>query len=112
MRHVRVLALAALTAGLAHPLAAQPAQDAPRSFSSLVPAANFAPFAGLVMIERTGIDPATIDDVILGCANQAGEDNRNVARMCALLAGPHLPQRLRAPPPIATNADVPWRPFR
>jgi acetyl-CoA acetyltransferase len=34
-----------------------------------------------------GIDPATIDDVILGCANQAGEDNRNVARMAALLAG-------------------------
>ena len=33
------------------------------------------------------IDPAMIDDVILGCANQAGEDNRNVARMAALLAG-------------------------
>lgn len=41
--------------------------------------------AGLV--GRTGIDPAAIDDVILGCANQAGEDNRNVARMAALLAG-------------------------
>ena len=39
------------------------------------------------LIERTGIDPAGIDDVILGCANQAGEDNRNVARMAALLAG-------------------------
>src|SRR4051812_3879254 len=39
------------------------------------------------LIERTGIDPAAIDDVILGCANQAGEDNRNVARMAALLAG-------------------------
>ena len=37
-------------------------------------------------IERTGIDPADIDDVVLGCANQAGEDNRNVARMAALLA--------------------------
>ncbi len=36
---------------------------------------------------RTGIDPAAIGDVILGCANQAGEDNRNVARMAALLAG-------------------------
>ncbi len=34
-----------------------------------------------------GLDPAAIDDVILGCANQAGEDNRNVARMSALLAG-------------------------
>ncbi|MGH7676683.1 MAG: thiolase family protein, partial [Gemmatimonadales bacterium] len=39
------------------------------------------------VVERSGIDPATIDDVILGCANQAGEDNRNVARMAALLAG-------------------------
>lgn len=39
------------------------------------------------LIERTGIDPSAIDDVILGCANQAGEDNRNVARMAALLAG-------------------------
>jgi 3-oxoadipyl-CoA thiolase len=34
-----------------------------------------------------GIDPSRIDDVILGCANQAGEDNRNVARMALLLAG-------------------------
>jgi len=33
------------------------------------------------------LDPASIDDVILGCANQAGEDNRNVARMASLLAG-------------------------
>ena len=33
------------------------------------------------------LDPAAIDDVIMGCANQAGEDNRNVARMAALLAG-------------------------
>lgn len=39
------------------------------------------------LIERSGIDPAAIDDVILGSANQAGEDNRNVARMAALLAG-------------------------
>ncbi|HEY8376982.1 MAG TPA: thiolase family protein [Nannocystis sp.] len=39
------------------------------------------------LVDRTGIDPALIDDVILGCANQAGEDNRNVARMAALLAG-------------------------
>ena len=39
------------------------------------------------LVERTGLDPASIDDVILGCANQAGEDNRNVARMSALLAG-------------------------
>ena len=39
------------------------------------------------LVERSGIDPAIVEDVILGCANQAGEDNRNVARMAALLAG-------------------------
>src|SRR5919198_3429829 len=38
------------------------------------------------LVERTGLDPAEVDDVIAGCANQAGEDNRNVARMAALLA--------------------------
>jgi 3-oxoadipyl-CoA thiolase len=38
------------------------------------------------VVERSGIDPALIEDVILGAANQAGEDNRNVARMAALLA--------------------------
>ena len=38
-------------------------------------------------IERSGVAPADIEDVVLGCANQAGEDNRNVARMAALLAG-------------------------
>ena len=38
------------------------------------------------LIKRTGIDPSKIDDVILGCANQAGEDNRNIARMSLLLA--------------------------
>jgi 3-oxoadipyl-CoA thiolase len=36
---------------------------------------------------NVGLDPAAVDDVILGCANQAGEDNRNVARMAVLLAG-------------------------
>jgi len=39
------------------------------------------------LLERTGIDPALIEEVYLGCANQAGEDNRNVARMASLLAG-------------------------
>src|SRR5438067_7637740 len=39
------------------------------------------------LVERTGVDPLTIDDLILGCTNQAGEDNRNVARMALLLAG-------------------------
>ena len=37
--------------------------------------------------ERAGVNPADVADVILGCANQAGEDNRNVARMALLLAG-------------------------
>ncbi|HEY7770302.1 acetyl-CoA C-acyltransferase [Longimicrobium sp.] len=39
------------------------------------------------IVERTGVDPALVDDVIFGCANQAGEDNRNVGRMALLLAG-------------------------
>jgi len=39
------------------------------------------------LIERTGIDPAIIDDIYAGCGNQAGEDNRDVARMSSLLAG-------------------------
>ena len=38
-------------------------------------------------VKRAGVDPQSIDDVYLGAANQAGEDNRNVARMSALLAG-------------------------
>ena len=53
--------------------------------------------AALVMkaaAERAGIDTAEIDDVIFGCANQAGEDNRNVARMAGLLAG--FPERVPA----------------
>jgi 3-oxoadipyl-CoA thiolase len=39
------------------------------------------------VVERGRVDPAEVEDVYLGCANQAGEDNRNVARMAALLAG-------------------------
>ncbi|MDA0803116.1 MAG: thiolase family protein [Planctomycetota bacterium] len=39
------------------------------------------------VVDRTGIDPAIIDDVYLGATNQAGEDNRNVARMASLIAG-------------------------
>ncbi|MER3482032.1 MAG: acetyl-CoA C-acyltransferase [Meiothermus sp.] len=51
--------------------------------------------AGLVIAEavrRAGVDPNLIEEVYMGCANQAGEDNRNVARMGLLLAG--LPQRV------------------
>ena len=39
------------------------------------------------LLERSGVDPDVIEDVYFGCANQAGEDNRNVARMVSLLAG-------------------------
>jgi 3-oxoadipyl-CoA thiolase len=39
------------------------------------------------LVERNKLDPALIEEVYMGCANQAGEDNRNVARMAALLAG-------------------------
>jgi 3-oxoadipyl-CoA thiolase len=38
-------------------------------------------------VSRAGVDPADVEDVVFGCANQAGEDNRNVARMGLLLAG-------------------------
>jgi 3-oxoadipyl-CoA thiolase len=48
---------------------------------------DLAALAIRAVVDRSGIDPALIEDVILGCANQAGEDNRNVARMSALLAG-------------------------
>ena len=53
------------------------------------------------IVERTGIDPARIDDVIFGDANQAGEDNRNVARFGALLAGfPSIGARGDREPPV------------
>ena len=48
---------------------------------------DLAAIAIRAAVERAGIDPALLEDVILGCANQAGEDNRDVARMSALLAG-------------------------
>jgi 3-oxoadipyl-CoA thiolase len=48
---------------------------------------DLAAVAVAAAVERAGVDPAEIEDVYLGCANQAGEDNRNVARMAALLAG-------------------------
>ncbi len=44
------------------------------------------------LVQRTGIDPESIEDVIFGCTNQAGEDNRNVARMGLLIAG--LPETI------------------
>jgi acetyl-CoA acyltransferase len=55
---------------------------------SQVRADDLAAIPMRVLLERNrGVDPALIDDVVYGCANQAGEDNRNVARMALLLAG-------------------------
>jgi len=48
---------------------------------------DLAAIAIAAAVERSGVARGSIDDVYLGCANQAGEDNRNVARMAALLAG-------------------------
>jgi len=48
---------------------------------------DLAAIALKAVCERAGLEPADVADVILGCANQAGEDNRNVGRMAALLAG-------------------------
>ncbi len=58
---------------------------------SLIRADDLAAIPIKAIIDRNmQIDPATIDEVIMGCANQSGEDNRNVARMALLLAGlPH-----------------------
>jgi acetyl-CoA acyltransferase len=57
-----------------------------------VRADDLAAFTIRELIARTKVDPDRIDDVFWGAANQAGEDNRNVARMAALLAG--LPERV------------------
>ena len=59
---------------------------------SKVRADDLAAHAIRALIDRTGLDPAVVDEVFFGCANQAGEDNRNVARMALLLAG--LPQEV------------------
>jgi 3-oxoadipyl-CoA thiolase len=48
---------------------------------------DLAAHAIRALVARSGVDPAGIEDVILGCTNQAGEDSRNVARMALLLAG-------------------------
>src|SRR5207344_3183737 len=48
---------------------------------------DLAALAVSTAVQRARVDPAEIDDVYLGAANQAGEDNRNVARMAVLLAG-------------------------
>jgi acetyl-CoA acyltransferase len=60
------------------------------SFGGTLAAVRPDDLAALVMqeaVKRSGIDPLSINDCVFGCANQAGEDNRNVARMAVLLAG-------------------------
>lgn len=52
-----------------------------------VRADDLAAFVIKTIVERNQLDPALVEEVYFGCANQAGEDNRNVARMAALLAG-------------------------
>ena len=51
-----------------------------------------------LLVRNPSLDPLAIDEVVFGCANQAGEDNRNVARMATLLAG--LPTDVRRAPLI------------
>lgn len=48
---------------------------------------DLAAMAIEALVRRVDLDPAAVDEVVLGCANQAGEDNRNIARMATLLAG-------------------------
>ena len=62
------------------------------ALSSVRPDDLLAGVMRAVADQAKNLDPAAIDDVIMGCANQAGEDNRNVARMSALLAG--LPETI------------------
>ena len=62
------------------------------ALSSVRPDDLLAGVISHVLQDCPSLDPAAIDDVIIGCANQAGEDNRNIARMSALLAG--LPDRV------------------
>ena len=66
-------------------------------------------------VERNGLDPSAIDEVYMGCTNQAGEDNRNVARMASLIAGLPAggPGRDREPPlRVGPRGGRPGRPRR
>ena len=65
------------------------------------------------LMQKTGVPPEEVEDVYMGCANQAGEDNRNVGRMSLLLAG--FPERVggttvnrlcRQWPPWTRNASA------
>jgi len=78
-----------------HPVVVSPLRTPIGRFGgglSGIRADDLAAHALAAVLAATGLDPAAVDEVILGCANQAGEDNRNVARMAALLAG--LPQSI------------------
>ncbi len=68
---------------------------------------DLAAHAIRAVVAKAGVDPASIDDVYFGAANQSGEDNRNVARMAALLAG--LPESVPGRPSTAC-APAGWRP--
>ncbi|MFT5001130.1 MAG: acetyl-CoA acyltransferase, partial [Planctomycetota bacterium] len=57
------------------------------ALSSVRPDDLLAQVIGDVIASASGLNPAAINDAIMGCANGAGEDNRNVARMATLLAG-------------------------
>ena len=57
-----------------------------------------------LMARHAGLDWAAVDDILFGCANQAGEDNRNVARMALLLAG--LPVTVPTATPSGVGADA------
>jgi hypothetical protein len=59
------------------------------------------------LVERTGVPPEEVEDLYMGCANQAGEDNRNVARMSLLLAG--FPEKIAGLPPFTGIAMVRYR---
>ena len=61
------------------------------------------------MERNPGVDWAAVDDLYYGCANQAGEDNRNVGRMAALLAG--LPHRSAGATPSTACAAPAWTPW-
>ena len=57
------------------------------------------------LLDRSRIDPALVEEVVLGCTNQAGEDNRNVARMALLLAGlPAVGRRHHRQPALRLRA--------
>src|ERR1700716_4122735 len=65
------------------------------------------------VVARNKVDPAQISDVLLGCVNQAGEDNRNVARFAALLGGmPPATPRFTVNPPCARGPAAGARPPR